>query len=396
MPQGPLAGHIDLFECSAQMNRVLAIALLVLFAPDLAAAQYDAAKTRPAMQRIFADLREVLPLAADEGSFSDPKNHARIRKALRQLATDAGALDDHTRGFDPGARYIARSLSRDVRQALQRFDQGGYAAAEYSVLELSSTCVTCHSRLPSPGDSPVAKSFVDDAQIAALPVLDRARIQAATRRFDDALGSYEAALAAPGADVPELMRPLVDYLTLCVRVKGDTKRPVPVLRRFAARPDTWTKLRDDVATWIKDLESLGPAELDSESVDLARKLIARGRDEAEYPADRSGLIPYLAASRILNRVVALRRDAGPELAEAYYLLGSVEARIGASFWESPSDFYLEMAIRMSPGTDVGRRAYALLEEETVLGFTGSGGEHLPDEERARLEELRKLVEGARN
>ena len=371
-----------------------AIVLAIAICPSLARAQYDPAQTRPAMQRIYGDLKQVLPLAADEGSFADPKNREPIRAALRALANDASALDDHARGFDPGARYIARSLARDVRQALRRFEQGSYAAAEYSVLETTSTCVSCHSRLPSAKDSEVAKGFVGTAQIAALPVLDRARIEAATRRFDDALGSYETALASPGIEPMELMRPLIDYLTLCVRVKGDPKRPVPVLEKFAARPDVWTQLRLDVAQWVKDLQALGPKQLDSDDVSAARALIERGRAENEYAADRRGLIEYLAASRILNRVVAVRRDASPDVADAYYLLGAVETRIGQSFWESPADFYLEMAIRMAPGSDAGRRAYALLEEETVLGFTGSGGEHLPDEERARLEELHKLVEGA--
>jgi len=379
------------------MNVRASVGVAALAAVSLAAfayAQYDPAQTRPAMQRIFGDLKQVLPLAVDEAAFADPKNRDKIREALRALARDASALDDHTRGFDPGARYIARSLSRDVRQALRRFDQGSYAAAEYSVLEVTSTCVTCHSRLPSLKDSEVSKGFVDQAELAALPVLDRAQIQAATRRFDDAMTSYEAALASPAIEPQELMRPLIDYLTLCVRVKGDVKRPVAALEKFAARKDVWTQLRDDVQQWVRDLQALTPAQLDSDDVATAKALIDRGRTEGSYSADRRGLIEYLAASRILNRVVAVRRDPGPDVAEAYYLLGAVETRIGQSFWESPADFYLEMAIRMAPGSESGRRAYALLEEETVLGFTGSGGEHLPDEERARLEELRGLVENA--
>ncbi len=373
---------------------IVLVAALAAVLPGLALAQYDPAQTRPTMQRIYGDLRQVLPIAVDEGAFADPKNRMRIRDALRALARDASALDDHTRGFDPGARYIARSLSRDVRMALQRYDQGSYAAAEYSVLEITSTCVACHTRLPSAKDSEVAKGFVDTAQLKALPILDRAQVEAATRRFDDALGSYESALASPGIEPPELMRPLIDYLTLCVRVKGDVKRPVPALQKFAARKDVWTQLREDALLWVKDLQSLTPAQLESDDVASANALIERGRGEATYSADRRGLIHYLAASRILNRVVAVRRDAGADVAQAYYLLGAVETRIGDSFWESPADFYLEMAIRLAPGSESGRRAYALLEEETVLGFTGSGGEHLPDEERARLEELRGLIEAA--
>jgi hypothetical protein len=373
---------------------IAAAALIACVAPAVAHAQYDSAKTRPAMQRIYGDLRQVLPLALDERAFADPANRAKVRDALLALIRDTSALDDHSRGFDPGARYLARSLSRDVRIGLERFDQGNYAAAQYSVLETTNTCVTCHSRLPSWKDSEVSKGFLDAAELSALPVLDRAQLQVATRRFDEALASFESALLSPSIEPIDLFRPLIDYLTVCVRVKGDPKRPVSVLQKFAARPDVWTQLRLDVLQWVKDLAKLTPAELDSQDPAQAKTMVDRARGEGIHPSDRRGLIEYLAASRILTRVIAVRRDASPELAEAYYLLGAVEARIGQDFWASPADFYLEVAVRMAPGSEAGRRAYALLEEETLLGFTGSGGEHLPDEERARLDALKALVDGA--
>ena len=145
----------------------IAAALLIATSTPLAAhAQYDAAKTRPAMQQLYLDLRQLLPIAVSEGAFAEPANQPRVRDALRALARDAGALDDHTRGFDPGARYIARSLSRDVRNALRHFDEGNYPAAEFYVLETSSTCVACHSRLPSQKDSEVARGFLDTAELS--------------------------------------------------------------------------------------------------------------------------------------------------------------------------------------------------------------------------------------
>ncbi|MGH2901049.1 MAG: hypothetical protein ACRDMZ_20405, partial [Solirubrobacteraceae bacterium] len=340
------------------------------------------------------DLRQILPMAVDERAFADPKNRAAVHDALLALSHDATALDDHTGGFDPGARYLARSLGRELRQSLQRFDQGNYEAARYSLLETTNTCMTCHSRLPSAKDSQVSKGFLDNAELAALPILDRAQLQVATRRFDEALGSFESALADPSLEPIVLFRPLLDYLTVCVRVKGDVKRPIPVLEKFAARADVWTQLRLDVQRWVRDLERLTQRELDSDSIAEAKTLVERARGEAAYPSDRGGLVEYLAASRILTRLVAVHREASPDIAEAYYLLGAVEARIGPDFWTSPADFYLEVAVRMAPGSEAGRRAYALLEEETLLGFTGSGGEHLPDEDRARLKALKALVDGA--
>ena len=89
--------------------------------------------------------------------------------------------------------------------------------------------------------------------------------------------------------------------------------------------------------------------------------------------------------------MATRRDASPEGAEAYYLLGAVESRIGRGFWISPAGFYLEMAVRLAPESETGRRAFALLEEELYANYSGSGGENLPSDERAKLEELKRLV-----
>ena len=99
------------------------------------------------------------------------------------------------------------------------------------------------------------------------------------------------------------------------------------------------------------------------------------------------------ASGILYRFVNENPEPSPEVAEAYYLLGVSEARIRRSFWVSESEFYLETAIRMAPRAPFAPLAYALLEEETLAGYSGSSGVHLPADVLGNLEELRSLVEG---
>jgi hypothetical protein len=398
--RGPRAALDRLLHRAAGMSfraRVASIAALVATAvPGASHAQYDPSETRPAMQRIYAQLRQVLPLAVDEEVFADPANQPKVREALRTLAREADLLDDHAKGFDPGAAHLARSLSRDVRQALQRYEHADYLGAGYFLFETTGACVTCHSRLPGPQDSQVSRGFLELSQLRELPLLERARLQIATRRFDDAIASLESALLGAEPAALELVGPVVDYLTLCVRVKEDLKRPIPVLQKFALRPDVWLQMREDVLRWVADLRALDARDLKQADVAAARKLIDEGRASIAYASDRRALVHYLVASRILHGVVSVRRDPGPDVAEAYYLLGAVESRIGPAFWASPAAFYLEMAVRLAPGSDVAREAFALLEEETLLGFTGSGGLSLPDEERARLDELRELAEAGRS
>lgn len=363
----------------------------VLASCSIATAQYNREETRAAMQKIFAGLRDALPVAVGEKGFSDPAQRARVHAALAQLAGEAEILDNHAKGFDAGGRYLARSLTRDARMALERFEGAHYDAAEFSFLQTAESCVACHSRLASPGDSPLAADFFAGSELADLPLLARARLQIATRRFEDALKTLERAFASSELEPYTMLEPLTDYLVVSVRVLDDVARPIPVLRRFAQRDDLWAQLRRDVQAWAAALEEAAQGPPAPESLPAARALIEAGPRSALHLSDRRALVHHLLASRVLHRFVATHRDASPELAEAYYLLGLAESRIGRSFWVSQADFYLETAVRTAPGSPIGREAFAFLEEETLLGYTGSGGLHLPDEERKRLDELRALI-----
>jgi hypothetical protein len=85
---------------------------------------------------------------------------------------------------------------------------------------------------------------------------------------------------------------------------------------------------------------------------------------------------------------------GPPLAEAYYLLGVAESYISRTLWISETEFFLETAIRLAPTSGPALQAYAFLEEYVLAQHMGSSGLHLPADVRARLEELRRLVDGS--
>jgi hypothetical protein len=347
------------------------------------------------MQVLFRQLQTVLPVAVDLEAFRDPAQAPKIRKALEALAEAAHGLDAHGRGFDAGGRYLARSLERDARRALEHFDERRYDSAEFFIGQLSESCIGCHSRLPSPGDAPLARGFAARADVSRLDPLERARLDIATRQFGDALDTLEKAFTSTEFAPYELLGPLTDYLTICVRVVQEPARAVPVLQRLSRREDLWSALRSDVEAWARYLPELAARPPAPDPVEQAQKLIAEGRQLILFPSDRRALVHYVFASKLLHNHVATQREPSPELARAYYLLGVAESRIGPNFWISQSEFYLETAVRMAPGSDVARDAYALLEEETFAGYTGSGGLQLPDDVERHLRELRQLLEAAK-
>ena len=362
---------------------------------SLARAESERDQTRAAMKEIFASMKVLLPLSTNDERFGAPQNRAAVLAALESLANHADAVAQHARENDAARRYLGSSLATDARDALERYREGRYESAAFLVQQATENCIACHTRLPSPGDSPLSQHFVDRSALNALPTAERTRLLVATRQFDEALAAYEALFASPEVNPAEMLVPLTDYLIIAVRVKGDYERPVPVLERFAKRPDLWRNLRLDVDEWVSALRELRPLADAPPDLATARKLVEQAQHLVPYPADRRGLVHNVVASSVLHRLLESKPASKRDQAEAYYLLGVAEAQIGEMYWVPQAEYYLETAIRMAPGEPFAEPAFALLEEQTLLAYTGSSGVHAPPAISKHLAELRALVDSAK-
>ena len=348
--------------------------------------------TRATMRDIFESIRVLLPLSVRVDAYAAPENRATVERALVALEQNAGALSAHARSDDPARRLLGGSLSTDAGQALLLYRSDQFEESAFQVQQTTENCVACHTKLRGAGNTPVARHFVDKSALRGLPLAERARLEIATRQFDEAAASYEKLLASPKVHAGDLLGPLSDYLTLMVRVENDYERARKTLDRFGRRPDLWRHLRNDVEHWSRALRELAPYRELPPDLAGARGLIERARQLQTVPADRGGWIHYLVASSLLQRYLELPPASKRDAAEAYYLLGLCETHIGDRQWVSQAGLYLESAIRLAPKEPFAAEAYVLLEEDTIVGYTGSAGSNLPDSVAKHLEELRALVD----
>ena len=377
------------------MKRHVVFAVLVsaLFAAiPLQASEPDANQTREIMGEVFGALRHVLPLSLDEKRFADPAQREAIRKSLAVLSRNAARLSGHGAGHDENFRFLSTSLSREAAEIERRFAAGRFREAQFELHEFTENCVACHSRLPDPEDAQISKRFMDDAAVAALPLPERAQLAMATRQFDQALAAQEAMLTSREFDVNsiDLLAYLDDYIEVCVRVKRDFERPARALEAFAKRADLRASLKSDVSQWVNDLRAFA-ARPPVEGLEAGRKLAQETEAASASSGEHALLVRFEVASGALLRYVASLPDGDARAAEAYYWLGVIESRIGRTFWLSQTEPYLEAAIRLDPKDPRADKAYALLEEFVVGGYTGSSGEHVPADVRARLDELKRLT-----
>lgn len=347
---------------------------------------------RATMEQIAEALTHALPLSLREEQLADPEAAKTWRDALATLAGDAARLEAHGRSREASFGYLSGSLARDANEALRRFEAGQPAESQFFVRQLVDDCVACHSRLPYPQSSALGARLLRRARLDEIDPVERARLQVATRQFDAALDTWEALFRDPS--VPpgklDLEGQIVDYLVVCIRVRGDLRRPQRPLEELAARPDVPGYLEEDLLAWVAALRQLDRMPRSGALLPEARTLLA---DTDQDALDRRGLVQELLASSLLHRFVASGDPPPAELAEAYTLLGLVETRVRHSAWLAEAEFYLETAIRTDPGSPWAQRAFALLEQETRAGYSGSAGLHLPDDVRAWLDELRRLAYG---
>ena len=337
----------------------------------------------------------MLPASLDERRFADPAQRDAILASLTRLAAGGAQLEAQGQTRDASFGFLSRSLARDTAEIRRRYAAGRSDEARFLIHELTQDCVACHSRLPSPQDASLATRLMDEKQVAALPLDERAQLEYATRQFTRATATHEALLASTefSASDLDLEGTIDDYLELCLRVRGDTERPARALERFGARSDASPRLKERTRLWVASLRELGRRRPESTQLREAEALIALGQDRSRFADDRDALVFDLAASGELHRFVDAA-PAGPEAALAYYRLGEIDARIGRTSWLSQADAYFEAAIRVAPDQPLARQSLARLEEFLVAGYTGSGGEQVPPDVQARIAELRALVEKA--
>jgi hypothetical protein len=378
------------------LARFLVMLLSLLQGQAVAQDSTPRSDIKPTMHAFFQALTSAFPWSLDAQQFQAPEHRQRILEALHALAQQAGQLETHGQDVPQSFGFLRRSLARSAQDAAQRYEHEQYQEARFLLQGLTENCFACHSRLPNLQRFDLGKRFLEETNVASLPVPQRLKLEVATRQFDTALGTCEALFRSPDITAADiwLMGVFEDYLKMSIRVRNDFPRAITVLEQFLQRPDVPAELREQLLSWVQALKELQSHGTIDDALPRARALIETGQRRNRFPADHQGFVYFVVASSLLHRFLATQPADKNALVEAYYLLGLTEISISRTSWLSEAPFFLETAIRLDPTSAVAAKAYDVLNTYILTAYTGSLGTRVPPDVQEHMKELRQLRGGS--
>lgn len=346
--------------------------------------------TKASMRNIFTSYRELQGYLVKSDRFFDPANSEQIQKLLSEIRTGFHSAENLDKKYtqQPGFLTNISIMTDTLKQVSKDMET---SPTDYDLLRLraiSQNCFSCHSSYkPESSFEATIPPEIDKDLLA------KANYLAATRQFEAARKAYiEAAQSAEGEKSP--VQPLRQWLVLETRIYDEPSSAITELERFIK---TRKKLREfergEIQSWIDGLHRWKRDAIALPPVKKAEFLLRQTISSPEPAYARTPEVEVLRASGILHRAFADNSITSKDRGQALYILGLSYSKLPLFFPDELPEFYLEACVRENPNTTVARSAYNLFKEIITLGYTGSGGTHIPGDILAKIDELYRVAHG---
>ncbi len=366
-----------------------------LWMAAVVAAQPDAGVTKSKMHEMFDALLTLETLAAGD-QLRDAKNEKTIAVQLATLRSLQHAFSPDAASQEPAITALSTLFGNYAAETHRRFNAHELDGLGFRLKTFTAMCFACHSRERASSD------FADFEQRTALlnlPAIDRAQVLAATRQFDRSLAIYEEVLRAPIDSERSILvfsRAMQDALSIVVRVKDDPPATLKLLQGAMDRRDLPVFLKQAIEKWLEDALSwqkerfVAISASPDELIRRAKRLISQNNGDRSLLPDERSDVSYLRASAYLNLALG-KNPRHKNRSEALYLLGVASGALKSPLLRDVDLLFFETCIRESPKTVMADRCFQQLSQRIYLGYTGSSGVHVPDDELDRLAQLRALL-----
>jgi hypothetical protein len=319
------------------------------------------------------------------------KNKKKIMSSLKRLSRLPHRVSKDKMTYlsksDPMTKEALIKLKENYKAAYENIKLNNISAARYTAKNAANYCFQCHGFGGSKTQlGSLLKSTTFDSQIT------KGRTFFALRDYDQALKVY--ANMFNSKNHPELNRwnkdkTLVDFIKAALSSSSDKSiatRLEPVLRLnsntvIAGHYDELKKITNK----YKKLDITIP----NERLKIAEEISESSNDFSSFQNNEFYIAAAIASFMYHSSLRYIKNR--KKLSQTYYRLGSLYSEMNDMNTFLLPGFYFENCIRTAPFTKLSVTCYNALSKEIFMGWSGSSGVHIPEYEKIRLRDLRKLT-----
>lgn len=340
------------------------------------------------MRALSETMSTLLPLASSRERFSDQKNAASILNSTENLHTIVKSLSNSSAHSDPEFKTMSGLFDEDINRALSALKSGNHEYARQILKDTTAYCIECHTQTNNGPDFPKLDLKINTALLAPF---ERAEFYTATRQFDLALTSYREALLAPKTKNSFAWENAARVaLAITVRVRNSPDETMKFLEQISKSHASPPRMQKTMSQWQRDVSQWKGSDKqtklsDTESkLKLAEQLLAKAQRRQKFPLDHSEDVFYFRAASLAHEIL-MKKDADHVVtARAMFVAGQTsEATRDMNFWTLHESLY-EQCIRELPHSTIAQQCFKRLSDSITMGYTGSSGTNIPDEERGRM------------
>lgn len=358
----------------------------------------------------------LIPYMQSKESFVLDEDRQIVEKHLLQIK-DIFSKTEHIKALQsPSFLPSAESLEEHIDETISAVREKNDSFALMRMNAIAPLCISCHAQIPGDYGQSFLSSlgdinrsqFQSDFDYAEFLFLRRNYLKS-VRYYERVIVTHLDLLSKPQQERPLQFRPsqaereirnsLNRTLTTFLKVNFMPGIARSSLEKFRNRRGLPPLIKRDIDQWILDLKKWENRDLSIrlDSVSQVRSFI----DEYLEPMlseDRlfskgSHEIPLLIGSGILSKFLA-RQTGDPLEARALYWMARSSRQLDRSFFYSLSDLYLRDCVMKYPATEYAHQCLKEYKESITLGYTGSAGTSIPDEEKKKIEYLESFIKKA--
>lgn len=337
------------------------------------------------MQSILKSFSALVPYIYNGKSLNDEsfiKSMDQFETVLKKT-NHYGLLEQEN--LKPNLKIIRDAMQQYTESAKQK----NFYFAKRGLKTIAAKCVSCHSQLPSNVYGKIQGQYNKFLNTQIRSSYDQAMMAYLLRDYKKAIEKFSVAVKEYQHDPQIQDRSIRKVLKISLMQNFDLKKTQNNLNLFTKQVKPGTHLAENITLWSKQLKAFKLPTSGKGVSSMVNEVLGPIEDEVRVGDPNLKRIPLHYMQGVLSRNMAVSTKDKPM---SLYWLGIIENSFHEDFMFSLGDMYLKTCVKKYSNSPFAKKCYKALEDNYVLGFTGSSGTSLPADVKEELLELKKYIE----